>query len=150
MADAKRFLDVNVPMYAAGRAHPYKEPCVWVMTEITEGRLEVAIDVEVIQEILHRYGAIERREVGLTLAENLLDLVPTVYPVEPEDVRLAMELFRRYGPRGLTARDAIHAAVMQRRGLHEILSTDAHFDLVEGIRRLDPKQLFASQGQDLG
>jgi len=146
MEETERFLDVNVPMYAAGRAHPYKEPCAWVMTEIAEGRLEVAIDVEIVQEILHRYGAIGRREVGLTLAKNLLDLVSTVYPVEPEDVRLAMELFRRYGPRGLTARDAIHAAVMQRYGIREIISTDAHFDLIRGIRRLDPKEMYVAEG----
>ena len=147
MAETERFLDVNVPMYAAGREHPYKEPCVWVMTEIAEGRLRVAIDVEIVQEILHRYGAIGRPELGLTLAENLLDLVPTVYPVEEPEIRLTMELFRRYAARGLTARDAIHAAVMQRYEIREIISTDAHFDLIEGIRRLDPRKLFASRGK---
>lgn len=25
-------------MYAAGKAHPYKESCVWVLTEIAHGR----------------------------------------------------------------------------------------------------------------
>ena len=41
------------------------------------------------------------------------------------------------------ARDVIHVAVMQNNGLTEIISTDAHFDLIEGITRLDPKTLFA-------
>lgn len=38
MNEGPYFLDVNVPKYAAGKAHPYKEPCVWVMTEIANGR----------------------------------------------------------------------------------------------------------------
>lgn len=56
------FLDVNVPMYAAGADHPHKAACVWAMEEVAEGRLAVAIDVEIVQEILHRYSAIRRWE----------------------------------------------------------------------------------------
>lgn len=141
---AERFLDVNVPMYAAGREHPYKEPCAWVMTEITEGRLEAAIDTEIVQEILYRYGAIRRWRLGVTLARNLLDLVSHVYSVDLEDIRLTVEIFQRYADQGVMARDAIHVAVMQRNGLREIISTDAHFDLIEGIHRLDPNDLFAA------
>jgi len=33
--------------------------------------------------------------------------------------------------------------VMQNNGLSKIISTDAHFDLIEEIKRLDPKTLFA-------
>lgn len=32
----RRFLDVNVPMYAGGKEHHYQEPCRWVMTEVAE------------------------------------------------------------------------------------------------------------------
>lgn len=140
---AERFLDVNVPMYAAGREHPYRESCRWVMGEIAAGRLEAAIDTEIVQEVLYRYGAIGRWRVGATLAENLLDLVDKVYPVQPEDIRLTVELFRRYAAEGIPARDVIHVAVMRNNGLSEIISTDTHFDLIEGIRRLDPQTLFA-------
>lgn len=136
------FLDVNVPMYAAGKEHPYKEPCAWVMTEIAEGRMEVAIDTEIIQEVLYRYGAIRQWRVGVTMAENLLDIVPKVYRVQLPDIRLTVDLFGQYADKGITARDAIHVAVMQNNGLSEIISTDAHFDLIEGIKRLDPKTLF--------
>ncbi len=38
----RRFLDVNVPLYADGKKHHYRESCRWVMTDIAEGRLEVA------------------------------------------------------------------------------------------------------------
>ncbi len=41
-------------------------------------------------------------------------------------------------PSSLQARDRIHLAVMRRLGLTSIISTDATFDLIPGITRLDP------------
>lgn len=148
MNDSPILLDVNVPVYAAGQIHPYKEACVWVMTEIAEGRLAVAIDTEMIQEILYRYGVLQRWAIAVAVATHLLDLVPTVYPVLPADARLAIELFGRYAPQGVKARDLLHVAVMQNNGLTKILSTDEHFDRVEGVTRLDPQELFGqAQGK---
>jgi len=143
MNDHVALLDVNVPMYAAGRTHPYREACVWVITEIAEERLVVAMDVECIQEILYRYGELQRWETGLAMATSLLDLIPVVYAVSPSDVRLAVDLFRQYAPQGIKARDLIHVAVMHSHGLTRIISTDWHFDRIEGIVRIDPKPLWA-------
>jgi len=140
------FLDVNVPMYAAGEEHPYKASCVWLMTEIAEGRIAAAIDTESIQEVLCRYGAIGHWQIGATMATNLLDVVPTVYPVLVADVRKAVELFKQYAKRGVKARDLIHVAVMLNNELTKIISTDVHFDRVEGIARLDPQTMFAEMG----
>jgi predicted nucleic acid-binding protein len=140
-------VDVNIPMYAAGQAHPYKEACVWVMREIAGGNMAAAIDTETIQEILYRYGALQQWEIAVTMTSNLLDLIPTVYPILLADARLAIQLFRQYAPQGLRPRDLLHAAVMQNNGLTQIISTDRHFDRIEGIARLDPQELF-SQAQD--
>lgn len=140
------FLDVNVPMYAAGEEHPYKASYVWLMTEITEGHIAVAIDTEIIQEVLYRYGAIGRWQIGATMATNLLDIVPTVYPILVADVRKAVELFKRYAKQGVKARDLIHVAVMSNNGLTKIISTDTHFDRVENIVRLDPQTMFTEMG----
>ncbi|HUX76504.1 MAG TPA: type II toxin-antitoxin system VapC family toxin [Anaerolineae bacterium] len=142
MNDVVALLDVNVPMYAAGQDHPYKEACAWVMTEVTEGRLDVATDTEVIQEILYRYGGLQQWETASTLATSLLDLVPLVYPVSLADARLAVDLFRQYAPQGVKARDLIHVAVMRNHGLTRIVSTDQHFDRIAGIVRLDPQVLW--------
>ncbi len=143
----RRFLDVNVPMYAGGKAHHYREPCRWVMTEVAEGRLAVAIDTEIVQEILYRFGAIQRWQTGVAMARDVVALVAAIHPVEVEDARLAIDLFERYGPRGVAARDVLHVAVMKSKGLTEIISTDPHFDLIEGITRLDPAELFDKAGK---
>jgi len=144
---AELFLDVNIPMYAAGREHPYKEPCAWVMTEIAEGRIAAAIDTEIIQEVLYRYGALRQWRVGVSLAENLLEIVPTVYPIQLTDIRLAVRLFEQYAPKGIPARDVLHVAVMRNNGLSQIISTDTHLDAIKEIQRLDPKILFAKGQQ---
>ena len=130
------FLDVNIPMYAAGVDHPLKAACVWIMQEVADGRLEVAIDTEIIQEILHRFGAIGRPAIGITMARALLDLVPVVHPVRVVDARKAIELFEQHAPSGVTARDALHAAVMLGNGITYILSADQHFDRIAGLTRV--------------
>lgn len=136
------FLDVNVPMYAAGQAHPLKEACSWVMEEVAEGRFVVAVDTEIVQEILYRYGALRQYDIAATMAGAVMDLVHVVYPIQPADARTTIYLFRRYAPKGVTARDLLHTAVMQNNDLTEIISTDNHFDLIEGINRSDPQYLF--------
>lgn len=130
------FLDVNIPMYAAGTEHPLKAASVWIMGEVADGRLEVAIDTEIVQEILYRFGAIGRPTMGITMARNLLDLVPTVHPIRVADVRRAIELFEQHMGAGVVARDALHAAVMLGNDLTYIISADQHFDLINGITRI--------------
>ncbi|MBS1250416.1 MAG: Ribonuclease VapC13 [Chloroflexi bacterium] len=147
MSSERLFLDVNVPMYAAGQPHPNKDDCVWVMSELSQGRITSVIDTEIIQEILYRYGALKRYQVATTMSASLLNLVAAVYPVSLEDIRLTLQLFHRYAPQGVKARDLIHVAVMQNNEITKIISTDKHFDLVEGITRLDPKTLF-EQGSE--
>lgn len=135
-------LDANVPMYAAGAAHPYHDSCQWIMRQIAQRALAVAIDVEIIQEILHRYGALGRHLDAVTMATDLLALVPIVYPVNAADAQTAIILYQNHAPRGIRSRDVIHAAVMVNNGLAEIISADRHFDLIAGIRRIDPIALY--------
>ncbi|MBI3964858.1 MAG: type II toxin-antitoxin system VapC family toxin [Chloroflexi bacterium] len=135
-------LDVSIPMYAGGSDHPYRAPCVWILEQVSEGRLEVAVNTETIQEVLHRYGALQRWQTAIMMASNLIQLVSTVYPVQETDARLAIQLFGQHAPHGVKARDLIHAAVMRNNGLTQIISTDRHFDQIEGITRLDPNELY--------
>jgi predicted nucleic acid-binding protein len=135
---AAALLDTAVPMYAAGTAHTYRDACQWVMTQIASGRLQVVIDAEVIQVILHRYGALGRYADAVNMAIDLMTVVPQVLPVTAADMQTAVTFFQQYAPQGMRARDAIHVAIMQNHGLTHIISSDAHFDLVASLTRLDP------------
>lgn len=141
---APAFLDTAIPMYARGSPHAYRDACQWVMSEITLGRLPVVIDAEVVQEILHRYGAMQRYADAVGMARDLMILVPQILPITAADMQSAVALFQQFAPAGMRSRDAIHAAVMQNHGLTRIISSDAHFDLLPGLIRLDPIVLFQS------
>lgn len=132
----KGLLDSNVPMYAAGREHPAKARCLALLQRVAAGELDVVADVEVFQEILHRYSALRILNQGCRLFDHLARVVPVVLPVDMEDMTAARRVLEEYP--AITARDAIHVAVMRRHGISTIYSFDTHFDMVRGIRRIEP------------
>lgn len=136
----KHFLDANVFMYAAGRAHPFKAPSVAVLRRVAGEKLEAVTNAEVLQEILYRYAAVGESERGLHLARLAVAQVGgDVLPVTLADMQRAFDLVARYGTR-IRSRDAVHAATMLNNGLTRIISTDTHFDHIEGITRIDPRK----------
>lgn len=138
----RKLLDATVPICAATGSHPLRPACAWIMTEVANGQLDVAIDTEAIHEILGRYSHIACWEIATTLAQSILDLIPIIYPVVSEDIRHAIALIKPYGPLGASTRVLLHTAVMRQNGLSEVISTDQGYDYIEGITRLDPAALF--------
>jgi hypothetical protein len=128
------FVDSNVPMYLVGAAHPLKAVARARLEEAISGGERLVTSAEVLQEILHRYVAIERREAIRPALDALLGVVDEVYPVERADVEKAAEVLA--GRLRVSARDALHIAVMTRRRVKRILSFDGGFDGVPGIERI--------------
>lgn len=121
-------------MYLVGAAHPNKDAARQLLEQcIVRGERLVA-DAEVLQEILHRYVAINRRDAIQPAFDALLKVVDHVYPIEPVDIERAKSLL--FGLTPLSARDAVHLAIMRRYDIERILSFDAGFDRVTGIERL--------------
>jgi predicted nucleic acid-binding protein len=142
----KWFLDTNIFMYAAGREHPLKAPCVAVLRRVAREELDVSTSTEVLQEILYRYGAIGELERGLHLARLAVDQVAgEVLPVTLADMRRAFDLVDRYGSE-ITGRDAVHAATMLNNNLTHMVSADSHFDAIEELTRLDPQKAARLKG----
>jgi hypothetical protein len=133
------FLDANVFLYAAGRAHPYREPCRRLLRRVERGALPSNTSVEVVQDLLYVLWRRGLTRQGTLLARSVLDLFPETLPQTRADLREACELLDRYP--GLTPRDAVHVATMQSHGIEIIISADVHFDEVEGIRRIDPARV---------
>ena len=129
------FVDSNIPMYLVGAPHPHKRDAQMLLERSVASGDRLVTDVEVFQEILHRYVAIERRDAIQPAFEALLGIVDEVFPVHLDDVEAAKSILLG-GRKRLSARDALHAAVMQRRRLTHILTFDAGFDHHPGIKRL--------------
>ncbi len=133
------FLDTNIFIYAAGAAHPLREPCVRVLRSATTGKITANTSVEVLQELLHRYSALDQAEKGIELCRKLLVIFEPVLPIQTRDIKLALDLSHKYPH--LENRDTLHAAVSLNNGMRRIVSTDRHFDSLKEIRRVAPDDL---------
>ena len=128
------FVDSNIPMYLVGADHPNKATARLRLEQAVVDNEPLATDVEVLQELLHRYAAIGRREAIGPAWDALLSVVDVVHPIELEDVTRARRIVG--AAQALSARDAIHLAVMQRRGISRILTFDSAFDGIVGVERI--------------
>jgi hypothetical protein len=128
------FIDSNIPMYLVGAAHPHKIDAQRRLEEAIAQGERLVTDAEVLQEILHRYTAIERRDAIQPAFDALLGVVDEVFPVEPGDVERAKSLILERP--ALSARDGVHAAIMQRRHVARVMSFDSGFDGMPGLTRV--------------
>ncbi len=128
------FIDSNIPMYLIGAPHPHKSEAQVILERLIAGGQRLVTDAEVLQEILHRYVAIDRRDAMGPAFELLLDIVDEVFPIERTDVLRAAEIAQNRA--FLSARDSVHVAVMERHGIRLILTFDADFDRWPGLKRI--------------
>jgi predicted nucleic acid-binding protein len=129
-------LDANVLMYAVRTEHPNKRPSAALLERVGAEDVEATVDAERLQELLHRYRSLDRRALASEVYELTRRLFPMVLPITAEIVDAAHRLMNLH-PR-LMCRDAVHAAVVQVGGFAAICSYDRDFDVVEGLRRVEP------------
>ncbi len=116
------FVDTNVFMYAVGRGHPLRREARAFFQDTLDSATPLVTSAEVLQELMHAYLPVERfqtLDAALALAAGRIS---TVWPVEEEDVRFARVLVDRYPQLG--ARDLLHLACCQRRGVQSIKTFD--------------------------
>ena len=80
------------------------------------------------------YVAINRRDAVQPAFDALLGVVDEVLPITRSDALLAREIV--LGSSQLSARDAIHLAVMKHQGIATLMSFDRGFDGYPGVTRL--------------
>ena len=121
-------------MYLVGSPHPHKADAQRLLEKLITDRERLVTDAEVLQEILHRYVAIDRRDAIQPAFDALLGFVDEVLSVDRGAVERAKQIVLGY--RQLSARDAVHLSVMEQNGVRQILSFDSGFDAFPGITRL--------------
>ena len=129
------FIDSNVPMYLVGAPHPNKDRAVAVLTQLAREGERFVTDVEVYQEILHRYTSIQRPDAIDAAFESLDALVNDTLSFDMSEVRVARDIIASVD--GISARDALHVAVMRKAEINRIFSFDRGFDTCPGIERLE-------------
>lgn len=85
-------VDSNVPMYLVGAAHPHKTDAQRLLERLATRHRRLVSDADVLQEILHRYVAIRRRDAIQPAFDALLGVVDALFPITVETVTLAREI----------------------------------------------------------
>ncbi len=128
------FIDSNVPMYLVGAQHPNKTRAVQLVAELIRNGERLVTDIEVYQEVLHRYTAIRRTDAIDAAFQSLDAIVDEVFAFGMPEIRVARTLIDSVD--GVSARDALHVAIMRSNRVDRILSFDRGFDAIPGIERV--------------
>ena len=121
-------------MYLVGSEHPHKVDAQRILERCIADDERLVTDAEVLQEILHRYAAIGRKDAISPAFQAILGVVDEVFAIEPNDVMRAKDIL--LSAKRLSARDAVHLAIMERNRIETILSFDSGFDDHPGVTRL--------------
>ena len=121
-------------MYLVGAPHPHKADAQRLVEKLISDRERLVTDAEVLQEISHRYVAINRRDAIQPAFDALLGIVDQVLAVDAAAANRAKDILM--GRPQMSARDALHVAIMEQHEIERILSFDSGFDGFPGISRL--------------
>jgi predicted nucleic acid-binding protein len=127
-------IDSNVPMYLVGADHPHMADARRLLETAIAAGERLVTDVEVLQEILHRYVAIDRRQAIQAAFDAVPGVVDEVFAVTLADAERPKAII--LGRMQLSARGALHAVVMEREGIDRVMSFDRGFDALPGVTRL--------------
>lgn len=129
-------LDTTVLVYATGAESAYREPCRRLLEQIAAGRVTATTTAEVVQEFVHVRSRRRGRDDAATLGAAYGTLLAPLLPVDAADLERGLELYRRLD--GLGAVDAVLAAAALGRQASALVSADAAFGAVPGLRAVVP------------
>ena len=133
---ARPFVDSNVFFYARIMDGVYGKSCATLLRSIATEKLVASTSALVPIEVcnsMRKYGL--AADVGAEM-RAIFSLGIEIYGIDASDAQEAAEIFEsaRINPY-----DCLHAAVMRRMGLSEIISADKEFDKISWINRIDPR-----------
>jgi predicted nucleic acid-binding protein len=128
------FIDSNIPMYLIGADHENKHRAAILCEELIRSKVKFVTSAEVLQEIMHRYTAINRRENITYCIDLIQDLCDQIYPITKDLVIVSKNLLLEND--NLSARDALHVATIKQLGISKIFSFDKDFDQFKWLQRI--------------
>ncbi|MGQ9515318.1 MAG: type II toxin-antitoxin system VapC family toxin [Thermoproteota archaeon] len=130
------YLDSNVFIYAALNADGLGSKMRQLLARVEEGSEAAASSVLTFDELVWAVGKRRKKEDSWAAGQAFLGLRNLkLIDVSPTVLASALEIMRKYN---LAPRDGIHAASAITRDIKTIVSSDGHFDKIEGLRRRFP------------
>lgn len=127
------YLDSNVFIYAALGGGDEGRWCRDLIRRVAAGEDEAVTSVLAVDEVVYQVRVSRGLEASIQAGEAVLQMAHLIVaPADAEILWESLDLGRRFE---LYPRDAIHAATAILRGTPELVSEDADFDKVDGLRR---------------
>jgi len=135
---AAKYVDSNVFFYARILDREYGKACSSVLRMTSSGELEASTSTLVPIEVANSMRKFGLGEAVASEIRAIFSLGIEVHGIEAADAQEAAEIFEKSR---INPYDCLHAAVMKRLGLKEIISADKEFEKVDWIARLDPRKV---------
>jgi len=159
--DSRVFIDANIFLYTI-LGHPrFKSPCKEFLIKLENGVYEGTTSTLILNEVVHKLMLAEVIKInGLSSEREALKLIrknPEIisklhttwsnyayirrYPIAITEVDeramdLSVQISERYR---LLISDAVHIAIMKKRGIVDLASNDSDFERVAGINLWKPR-----------
>lgn len=131
------FVDSSVFLHALGAPRASTDATRHVVDLAVRGAARLHTSAECIQEIAFHRMRVGRREVAVDQTSEVRNLC-VVHPLDDSALDRGLDLIEHHGARG---RDAFIAATALLAGFDSIVTTDASFVDVPGLRRIDPRDI---------
>lgn len=112
--------------------------CHALIRRIEQGELVAWTTALVIAEVVYVLSSKRLYNIDRTQIRDYLLPLIELPGIRLVDKRLYRRVFEVYTTTPIDYDDAYHVALMEQRGLTDVMSYDRHFDRVEGIERLEP------------
>jgi hypothetical protein len=129
-------LDTTVLVYAVGAEHEFREPCRSLLAAVGEARIRATTTTQVVQEFAHVRARRRSRDDAAALATAYIDLLSPLLPTDEAALRAGLGVFRERGRLG--AFDAVLGAAATAAGAAAVVSADAAFADLPGVRHVRP------------
>jgi uncharacterized protein len=127
-------LDTSVLVYSVGDEHPLRGPSRRVVEAIAAGKIRATTTIEVVQEFAHVRASAARVQTRPRSRGGLPTFSAPSYRFVSADLDRGLELFQKHERLG--AFDSLLAAAALRTRADGLISGDAAFEAVPGLRYL--------------
>lgn len=129
-------LDTTVLVYSVGAEHRFKLPCRELVSAVGAGVIAATTSTEALQEFAHVRARRRSREDAAEITRHFASLLAPLLTVGEQDLHAGLRVFREHARLG--SFDSVLIATAQRAGATTIVSADAAFAGVPGIRHVVP------------
>ena len=133
------FLDANIILRYLTRDDPVKaERCFNLLKKADRGEIELITSEAVIAEVVYVLSSPKVYAVSRERIRSLLIPIISLRGLKLSSRKLYLRALDLYAALAIDFEDALAVAHMERHGISQTLSYDAHFDRVAGIERCEP------------